>query len=110
MDSEQERLLKEEIRSVIDQFVLAAEQGNVGAQIRLGIECMVGVNVQKDLVKAEEWLKKGVQGLIGVQEGLIREQRSRQNISPLADCYVLRPSKEMLLHKYNSALHDETRE
>ena len=72
MNSEQARLLKEEIRSVIDQLVLAAEQGKVGAQIRLGIECMVGVNVQKDLVKAEKWLKKGVQGLIGVQEGLIR--------------------------------------
>ena len=55
MDSDQDqqlRLLKEELRIVIDQFVFAAEQGN--AQIRLGIECMVGVNVQKDLVKAEE--------------------------------------------------------
>ena len=87
MDSEEEHLLKE-IRGVIDQFVLAAEHGNVGAQIRLGIECMVGANVQKDLAKAEEWLKKGVQGPIGVQ-GLIREewlmegvreQRSIENI------------------------------
>ena len=51
----------------------SAEQGNVGAQIRLGIECMVGANVPKDPVKAEEWLKKGVQGPIGVQ-GLIREE------------------------------------
>ena len=49
MDSEEERLLKKDIQSVIDQFVLAAEHGNVGAQIRLGIECMVGVNVQKTL-------------------------------------------------------------
>ena len=40
---------KKEIRSVFDQLVLAAEQGNVGAQLHLGIECMVGVNVQKTL-------------------------------------------------------------
>jgi hypothetical protein len=48
MDSEEERLLKKGIQSVVDQLVLAAEQGNVGAQILLGIECMVGVNVQKE--------------------------------------------------------------
>ena len=64
MDSEQERLLKEIIRSVI----AFGRAGNVGAQIRLCIECMVGANVPKDLVKAEEWLKKGVQELIGVQD------------------------------------------
>ena len=93
MDSEEERLLKKDIQSVVDQLVLAAEQGNVGAQIRLGIECMVGVNVQKDLVKAEEWLKKGVQGPIGVQDlEVLREQRSRQKISPLA--YLLRLAAE----------------
>ena len=93
MDSEEERLLKKDIQSVVDQLVHAAEQGNVGAQILLGIECMVGVNVQKDLEKAQEWLKKGVQELIGVQdlEGL-REQRSRQSISPLA--YLLRLAAE----------------
>ena len=93
MDSEEERLLKKDIQSVIDQLLHAAEQGNVGAQILLGIECMVGVNVQKDLAKAEEWLKKGVQGPIGVQDlEVLREQRSRQKISPLA--YLLRLAAE----------------
>ena len=94
MDSEEERLLKKDIQSVVDQLLHAAEQGNVGAQILLGIECMVGVNVQKDREKAEEWLKKGVKVLIGVQdlEVLVREQRSRQKISPLA--YLLRLAAE----------------
>jgi hypothetical protein len=91
MDSEEERLLKE-IRGVIDQFVLAAEEGNSAAKIRLGIEYKDGVGVPEDLVKAEEWLMKGVQGLVGVQEGPIREQRSRQNISPLA--HLLRLAAE----------------
>ena len=93
MDSEEERLLKKDIQSVVDQLLHAAEQGNVGAQILLGIECMVGVNVQKDREKAEEWLKKGVKVLIGVQDlEVLREQRSRQKISPLA--YLLRLAAE----------------
>ena len=95
MDSEtdqQLRFLEEEFGRVVDQFVLAAEEGNSAAKIRLGIEYKDGVGVPEDLVKAEEWLMKGVQGLVGVQAGPIREQRSRQNISPLA--HLLRLAAE----------------
>ena len=45
---------RQNISPLAHLLCLAAEKGNVDAQIRLGIEYMDGVGVQKDLEKAEE--------------------------------------------------------